>query len=40
MCMGAVCAGLPQSRAGLGGREANMGELGCMGATGMYGGAV
>ena len=34
---GGACVGLPQSRAGLGGHEANMGELGCMGAAGMYG---
>ena len=34
---GAVCAGLPQSRAGLGGHEANMGELRCMGTADVYG---
>ena len=38
MRMGAACAGLPQLRAGLGGHEANMGELGCMGIADVYGG--
>ena len=38
MCMGAACAGLPQSRAGPGGHEANMEELGCVGIADVYGG--
>ena len=33
----AACAGLPQPRAGLSGHEANMEELGCMGAPLGYG---
>ena len=36
--MGGPCAGLPQSRAGLSGHEANMEELGCMGIADVYGG--
>ena len=38
MRMGAACAGLLQPRAGLGGREANMEELGCMWIADVYGG--
>ena len=37
MRMGVACADLPQSRAGLGGHEANMEELGCMGTADVYG---
>ena len=34
---GAACVGLSQSRAGLGGHEANIEELGCMGTADVYG---